>query len=206
MYIETVVVLVMLIVGIVSVRTVRRYFSGQGTLSKSLAHVVPPKRHNVKQQRQRANALLSRLDSDSADLVKNYIDEDDSVMRLLSTNRGLECYRTLREAMIKLFGKAHVGTTVAQSQFVGRAQLKEENIHRYYSNLKNLSKIAFPTLSPSQRKELTDTRFIDGINNDELRQKILDHLPKKTSQRRPVCESTANATNSPTCPRDLRDV
>ena len=102
-------------------------------------------------------------------------------MRLLTANKELECYRTLREAMLKLFGKVHVGTTAAQSQFVARAQGKEENIHRYYSNLKNLSKIAFPTLTPSQRKELNDTRFIDGINSDELRQKILDHWPKSGS-------------------------
>ena len=97
-------------------------------------------------------ALLSRLDNESADLVKNYIDEDDSIMRLLTANNGLECYRTLREAMLKLFGKVHAGSTAAQSQFVARAQGKEENIHRYYSNLKNFRKIAFPTLTPSQRR------------------------------------------------------
>ena len=202
LYSETGVFLLMLSMGIISVRTILQYFNNRSATSfKSLAHVVPPKTfttttdvdrwleafelyleaHNVQQQRQKCNALLSRLDNESADLVKNYIDEDDSIMLLLTANKGLECYRTLREAMLKLFGKVHVGTTAAQSQFVARAQGKEENIHRYYSNLKNLSKIAFPTLTPSQRKELNDTRFVDGINSDELRQKIL-LMRKATNQ------------------------
>ena len=91
LYSETGVFLLMLSMGIISVRTILQYFNNRSATSfKSLAHVVPPKTfttttdverwleafelyleaHNVQQKRQKFNALLSRLDNESAVLSK----------------------------------------------------------------------------------------------------------------------------------------
>ena len=180
---------------------------------KPLVHVAPPKQYvnqtsivswleqfdnfidaqMIRDNQQRCNSLLSRLDVNDTDMVKCY---------LMNRSTNMFCpsqfdYVELKNALLKLFCDKEVNETEAQAAFAGRAQHKTENIHKYFAVLNGLCRKAFEGLSLKDRERLVVTRFINGLESDGLRQKILtEHDPNKPKKVLDIAEKFQKICNS----------
>ena len=127
--------------------------------------------HNISDDKQKCNALISRLDCETNVLIRGYI-RDDNASSPLRASR----YPKLKSALINFYDKKEISPSVGLIQFAQRQQLPSENVHKYYAHLNNLCYVPYRSLTKYDRNQLVNRRFVDGLLNDNLRMRLLELL------------------------------
>ena len=116
----------------------------------------------------RARELLKYLDENCGRIVKKSLKHDDDKQKMY--------YPAFRQQMVLLFVTTKIKQRDAKLKLYSREQNEDESITRYYYELMNLAKDAFPGIDQSVLDAYIHEQFLHGIRNPEVKRKLVhDH-------------------------------
>ena len=99
--------------------------------------------------------------------------------------------------MKKLFDEKEISESRYKALFVERNQKPNESIQQYFVEVKDLAEKAFPGVPKNKIKEYTKTQFVQGLENKEVRNRLLlDHKEKNLDQVCVIAEEINNTLTS----------
>ena len=114
-------------------------------------------------------SVLSRLDPGCTKLLSGLG---------VDVNAGSVEYSKLAGHLIHLFGDNSTDSSNAMRAFGSRSQKLEENVSLYFSELNELARLAFSTLTVEDLDKVVAKQFAEGVRNSTLRIELLRALEK----------------------------
>ena len=149
-------------------------------------HVQPPPAFNPKKMEVKTWIRsfetfidVNNICANRKDIMMSYIDIE--FRKIFENNRfsenDEEAYRELKALITKLYDKRDEPSIQLKRKFMNRRQEPNENLHLYVATLKQLAVKAHPDVADYILERYVIDQFIEGLNNNEIKIKLLVEKP-----------------------------
>ena len=132
-------------------------------------------KNKIMNSHKQTQQLLKLLDVSSRKLLRSACDVEEDV-----EIAKME-YETIKLQLLQLFLTTRINLRDLRLKFYSRLQAKDESIHRYSQELKEMAREAYPITDKKYLDSYIYTQFLYGIRNPRIQNKLKDDYGTSTS-------------------------
>ena len=123
---------------------------------------------NTTSDKHKINLVLNKLDTTSKRTIKELID-----------SKVIKTYKDLQDHLRTFYNNDTQSHTDHLLNFLERRQNENESLHRYYSDVTELARLAYPDETETQLQKHVDKQFISGLYNTLIKGQLLMNAQEK---------------------------